>query len=88
MLADRFAPELIYTVTQTVDPSQEGLSGLTTHLNARGRIHIMKSLALLKSKVVKECQKRLLLQFSPQVLPPALLNQTLHQSLQNRLNSN
>ena len=60
MLADRFAPELIYIVTQRVDheslasargqPGQR-LGAFTTHLEVRGRLHVIKSIPLLKSAV-------------------------------------
>ena len=59
MLSDRFAPEFIYIVTQTVNRSFQNendprrkLSMFNTRLEARGRVHIMKALALLKGKVL------------------------------------
>ena len=58
IFADRFAPEILFVFTQSVQPGIEQetdprrkLSMLTTHLEIKGRLHIMKSLALLKGKI-------------------------------------
>ena len=54
------------TITQSVDPRIETetdpkrkLDMFTTHLEVKGRIHIIKSLSLLKGKITSEAQKRM-----------------------------
>ena len=67
MLSDRFAVEFIYIITQRVvdpafqmpvnvaDTAQKKLNMFRTHLEVKGRVHVIKSLALFKGKVLKEC---------------------------------
>ena len=66
MFSDRFATEFIFTITQTVHPSIEStddpkkmLEMFTTHLEVKGRLHVMKSLSLLKGKIMSESKKRM-----------------------------
>ena len=67
MLSDRFAVEFIYIITQSVvdpafqmpvnvgDSTNKKVSMFRTHLEVKGRVHVVKSLALFKGKVLKEC---------------------------------
>lgn len=63
---DRFAAEFLYIMTQTVDPAivnetdpQKILGMFTTKLEVRARMHIIKSLSLLKGKILAESEKSL-----------------------------
>ena len=63
MFADRFSCEFLYILTQSVDPRVEQerdlrkrLAMFTTHYEVKGRVHIMKSLSLLKGKIISEAK--------------------------------
>ena len=68
-------------IEKETDP-QRILSCFTTHLEVKGRMKILKSLALLKSKFVNECKKNMSAQF---VEPMEGLEDILKQSLNDRL---
>ena len=70
IFADRFRVEIVYILTQKVDPQIENeqdparkLQMISTHLKIVGRMEILKSLALLKSKFLTEAQKAMNLMF-------------------------
>ena len=62
---DRFCPEQIYYYTQIVKPGAmdeddpaKRLSMFSVNIKVYGRIHIMKSLMLMKSTIMKENEKQ------------------------------
>ena len=66
MFADRFSCEFLYIVTQKVDPRIEHerdlrkrLAMFTTHYECHARVHIMKSLSLLKGKVITSAKEEM-----------------------------
>ena len=61
LFADRFEIEFVSHIKQTVDPRittetdpQRILSMFSTHIEVRGRMNILKSLALLKGRITAE----------------------------------
>jgi hypothetical protein len=53
--ADRFSPEILYTVTQT----GTDLSNLETKIEVRGRFFVKKSLGMIQSFLISTGEKQM-----------------------------
>ena len=90
MFADRFRCETMYTFTQRVDPAIElesdprrKLNMFTTRLEVKARVNILKSLSLMKGKVVAAAKQSLERSMEePMEGLEEILQETLYQRLQ------
>ena len=86
---DRFSPQFIYIITQSVDPRIEEetdysrkLSMFSTHIEARGRIQFHKSVGFLKGPIITGGEKAMRQAVQE---PLSVLHEILQVSLKQRL---